>query len=342
MLYFNGAFICWVQNFGQTRIPPHEHLPAHQHGAVIIVKLTKLKRSTLPQPTKTKTTFEFHKHIDFFDDVKGALEEYTGSLGKANPHFKHYMDLIRECESEVNKIDKALAFDLKNTAAGIKGILAQPQDDAYYQTISSPLSLGDMTAKVLAEEYDSSVKEFAADLKHVFANAAHYHSTVFFEAPVKCYTCSKKRSIDDRFGHNPTASEKAQRAKLYAKAGVPYIISVADIMTHRGIPDVFEQAILVANAADYPDLTRAVELNYHTRIFIPGERDVGLVKMLIDFRDTVPRKIAIMEHSIQQSKEWAPEDNWAMVSMARRLQCTSQMAPLFVFGTMCTSSSQII
>ena len=123
MLYFNGAFICWVQNFGLTRIPPHEHLPAHQHGAVIIVKLTKLKGSTLPQPTKTKTTFEFHKHTAFFGDVKGALEQYTGSLGKANPHFMLFTKFIKKHEGKVIEYNEGLQHDLDTSTAGITGVL---------------------------------------------------------------------------------------------------------------------------------------------------------------------------------------------------------------------------
>ena len=160
------------------------------------------------------------------------------------------------------------------------------------------------------------------------------------------------------------ASTDAAGKRTWCNCRLPHtdkLTSVADIMKHRGIPDEFEQAILVENAADYPDLlinskktkhqkkkkneTREPvdkKLDDHTRIFIPGERDVGLVKMLIDWRDSITRQLSIMSGQIKQSKERAPEDNWAMVSVPRRLRCNSELAPLFVFEQCATSSSQMI
>ena len=130
-------------------------------------------------------------------------------------------------------------------------------------------------------------------------------------------------------------------------------------MKHRSIPVEFEQAIVVENAADYPDLlikktkhqkkkkNKTKEpvdkkLDDHTRIFIPGERDVNLVKTLVEWLGSITRQLIIMKGQIKQSKERAPEDNWAMVSVPRRLRCTSHLAPPFVFEQCATSSSQMI
>lgn len=272
MLYFNGAFICWIHSFGELHIMPNEDAPEHQHGAIIVVNLTKRGAdSKLPQPTKTKTTFESQNFKAFFIEVKRELNSYMEDIAEANPLTKLLRESIKGHQYDVQRYNTKLATNLKSPAARIE---------------EAPL-LSDMLQKVKNEAY-TWIEHFRADLNEFFSNAIKYHASNVFEEPVWEYTKTKN-----------------------TKEGC---ITVQQLMKHHGIPEPFRDMVLNANP-EHKGLTYTSRLKYNTRIFVPGKDDVDLVKKLIEWQDGLPGEITAIWNTIKRSKEAAPEDTWATVSI---------------------------
>lgn len=120
MIYCNGAFICWVQDFKVCAIEPSHGAPKHQHGAVIVVKLTK--KAGLPAPNKTKLAFEFAAHRSFFTAVKTEMESFMDQLVKSNPLFGEFLRVIAELKFGITMFNRTFQRQSPDNQLGIIGV----------------------------------------------------------------------------------------------------------------------------------------------------------------------------------------------------------------------------
>ena len=251
IIYCNGAFICWVRKFKVTEIVAREGAPAHQHGAVIVVKLTK--EDGLPKPRKTKLDFAFEQYEEFFVAVKGAAESYLDRLVRHNPLFRKYLDIIEELEVVMRK------FNRKNCDASIRGVLvphlfSDTEQQEYDKLVPHPMSLNQMTEKVKQDVYPTH-HEFVADLLRVFNNAKAYHSVMRYT--LRKYTISKSDGA----------------------------YTIPAVMLHLKIQDDFKDRVLNMCRYRFSNKLLDEETKFQPGnvLELPGEGDVALMKRIRRF-----------------------------------------------------------
>eukprot|EP00592_Proboscia_alata_P011384 CAMPEP_0194384844 /NCGR_PEP_ID=MMETSP0174-20130528/76518_1 /TAXON_ID=216777 /ORGANISM="Proboscia alata, Strain PI-D3" /LENGTH=1114 /DNA_ID=CAMNT_0039172387 /DNA_START=69 /DNA_END=3413 /DNA_ORIENTATION=- len=288
-------------------------------SSVLVVNLLK-KHGFEPTPEKLEFNFNDAKKEQFWEGVKGKIEDYADQQASVRdekfPLRPLFLNFIKDLKIRLR--DHGI-MDLSGECA-LRGVLYTPDREdtcsdreTYHEFIKDPISLRDVELKAKFEGNCSKVtasnacykgdtmakiRAFKEDLMQIFKNSINWESKGRFIAD----------TVDD-MDINDVGLEDIHAAttKFFVcpSSGTKGPFTIKGILKKLDIPKVFRKAMLEANQIGYPGLEDFdTELQHSTTVLVPHRQSVAAVKFAKELLTIVETQVGSFP-ALLQAKEKA-------------------------------------
>eukprot|EP00588_Corethron_pennatum_P023405 CAMPEP_0194330500 /NCGR_PEP_ID=MMETSP0171-20130528/52174_1 /TAXON_ID=218684 /ORGANISM="Corethron pennatum, Strain L29A3" /LENGTH=1191 /DNA_ID=CAMNT_0039091613 /DNA_START=218 /DNA_END=3793 /DNA_ORIENTATION=- len=293
-----------------------------EHFSTLLVVNLYKKDGFEPTPEKLEFNFNEAKKEQFWEAVKGKIEEYADRQASYRDEKFPLRPLFLSCIKDLKTRLRDYAGEHSDEGP-LRGVLCTPpregpndEQETYHEFIKTPISLSDVELKAKAVERTATTKyvgtttekinAFKKDLTKIFKNSIKWESEGRFIPDTQ-------EDIDINDVRCEDLEASTTKPFVCPSSGKKGPFNIKDIFKALNIPPEFSQVTVDENKRGYRGLTSwDTEFNYGTSVLVPHRQSVKAVKfakkLLKITEDQVDSFVLILKSQEKAKKKGTVDD----------------------------------